>query len=51
MLWIRDLLLIDEMILDDCHMHRKNLSTVWTDYCKAYDSVPHSVFEAVQGCP
>jgi len=37
-----DLLLIDKMILDDCHMHKKNLSTMWIDYCKAYDSVPHS---------
>jgi len=22
-------------------MHRKSLSTMWIDYCKAYDSVPH----------
>ena len=36
------MLLIDKMILDDCHKHKKNLSTMWIDYCKAYDSVPHS---------
>ena len=38
----RDLLLIDKMILEDCHMHKKKMSTMWIDYCKAYDSVPHS---------
>ena len=30
------------MILEDCKAKRKNLSTAWIDYRKAFDSVPHS---------
>ena len=30
------------MILEDCRTRKKNLSTAWIDYKKAFDSVPHS---------
>ena len=30
------------MILEDCKNKKKNLSTAWIDYSKAFDSVPHS---------
>ena len=30
------------MILEDCKTKKKNLSTVWIDYKKAFDSVPHT---------
>ena len=30
------------MILEDCMSKKKNLSTAWIDYQKAFDSVPHS---------
>jgi len=36
------MLLIDKMIPDDCHMHKKKMSTMWIDYCKAHDSLPHT---------
>ena len=29
------------MIHEDCHNRKKNLSTAWVDYQKAFDSVPH----------
>ena len=29
-------------ILENCKKRRKNLSTAWIDYKKAFDSVPHS---------
>ena len=35
-------LLINEMIYDEVTSNRKNLVTVWVDYKKAFDSVPHS---------
>ena len=38
----KDQLLINKMVLEDCHTRKKNLSTAWIDYRKAYDSVPHS---------
>jgi hypothetical protein len=30
------------MILENCHGRKRNLSTAWIDYRKAFDSVPHS---------
>ena len=30
------------MILEDCTSKKKNISTAWIDYQKAFDSVPHS---------
>ena len=38
----KDQLLINKMILEDCKNKKKNLSTAWIDYSKAFDSVPHS---------
>ena len=38
----KDQLLINKMILEDSRMKKKNLSTAWIDYRKAFDSVPHS---------
>ena len=37
----KDQLLIDKMILENCKNNRRNLSTAWIDYKKAFDSVPH----------
>ena len=36
-----DNLLIDQMVTQDCHRGRRNLSTAWVDVTKAYDSVDH----------
>ena len=36
----KDQLLINKMILEDCNTKKKNLSTAWIDYKKAFDSVP-----------
>jgi len=33
---------VDKAILCEVHQCRKILETVWIDYQKAYDSVPHS---------
>ena len=30
------------MITENCHKKKRSLSTVWIDYRKAFDSVPHS---------
>ena len=30
------------MIMEDCKTRKKNLTTAWIDYRKAFDSVPHS---------
>ena len=38
----KDQLLVNKMVLEDCKTRRKNLSTAWIDYKKAFDSVPHS---------
>ena len=38
----RDQLLINKMILENCHHRITNLSIAWIDYKKAFDSVPHS---------
>ena len=37
-----DQLLINKMIYEEVTQARKNLVTVWLDYQKAFDSVPHS---------
>ena len=37
----KDQLMINNAILENCKK-RKNLSTAWIDYKKAFDSVPHS---------
>ena len=34
-----DNMLIDKMILEDAKINKKNLSMVWTDVRKAFDSV------------
>ena len=33
---------VDKAILQEEHQRKKNLETVWIDYRKAYDSVPHT---------
>ena len=38
----KDQLLINTMLLENSCSRRKNLSTAWIDYRKAFDSVPHS---------
>ena len=34
-------LLINKSILNDARKHHRNLITVWLEYKKAFDSVPH----------
>ena len=36
-----DQLLVNKMIQEDAKKKKKNLSTAWIDYKKAFDSVPH----------
>ena len=36
-----DQLLINKMILDEVRSNRRNLFTMWFDYKKAFDSIPH----------
>ena len=38
----RDQLMINNAILENCKKRKKNLSTAWIDYKKAFDSVPLS---------
>ena len=38
----KDQLLINKMILENCHYRNTNLSIAWIDYKKVFDSVPHS---------
>ena len=38
----KDQLLINKAILEDTKTRKKNLSTAWVDYKKAFDSVPHN---------
>ena len=38
----KDQLMINNAILENCKKRKKNLSTAWTDYKKAFESVPHS---------
>ena len=41
----KDQLLINKVILENCHNHNTNLSIAWIEYKKAFDSVPHSWIE------
>ena len=38
----KDQLMINNAILKTCKAKKKNVSTAWIDYKKAFDSVPHS---------
>ena len=38
----KDQLMINNVILENCKKKKKNLSTAWIDYKKAFDSVHHS---------
>ena len=38
----KDQLMINNVILENCKKKKKNLSTAWIDYKKAFNSVPHS---------
>ena len=38
----KDQLMINNAILENCKKKKKNLSTAWIDYKKAFDHVPHS---------
>ena len=38
----KEQLLINKMVIEDCKSRRKNLTTAWIDYKKAFDSVPHT---------
>ena len=38
----KDQLLINKAILEEVRYKRRNLSTTWIDYQKAFDSVPHT---------
>ena len=45
----KDQLFINKMILEECQNKRKNLSTAWIGYRKAFDSIPHSwIIKALQ---
>ena len=33
---------MNRMIIEKYHKKKANLSTAWIDYCKAFNSVPHS---------
>lgn len=37
----KDQLLINKAIIDEVNTRKKNLTTAWIDYKKAFDSVPH----------
>ena len=37
-----DNLLVDDMVVRDATLHRRNLFTTWIDVKKAFDSVSHS---------
>ena len=44
-----DQLLINDMISEEVTQHQRNLMTVWLEYKKAFDSVPHSwIIEALK---
>lgn len=51
----KDQFLVNKMILEDRRTRKKNLSTAWIDYKKAFDSVPHSwimkCMETYKICP
>ena len=40
-----DNLLVDRMVTQDCHRKKRNLSMVWADVEKAYDSIDHGWLE------
>ena len=45
----KDQLLVNKMILEICQKRKRNLSTAWIDYKKAFDSVPHTwIIESLQ---
>ena len=45
----KDQLMITNAILENCKKRKKNLSTAWIDYKKAFNSVPHSwIFKCLQ---
>ena len=44
----KDQLLINKMILKNCHNRNTNLSIAWVDCNKVFDSIPHSWIEK---CP
>jgi hypothetical protein len=41
----KDQLMISKAIYEDCRRRNKDLSIAWTDYQKAFDSIPHSWVE------
>ena len=45
-----DQLLINKMIYEEVVSNRRNLVTVWLDYKKAFDSVPHSWIRKSKTC-
>ena len=36
-----DQLITNKMVMDNVKLKQRNISTVWIDYKKAFDSVPH----------
>ena len=38
----KDHLLLDRVITEDAKKKKRNMSVMWIDYMKAYDSIPHS---------
>ena len=44
-----DQLLINKMVLDEVRQYNRNIFTMWFDYQKAFDSIPHQwLFEALK---
>ena len=44
-------LLINKTIVNDAKQKRRNLITVWLDYKKAFDSIPHTwLIKALHDC-
>ena len=42
-------LLINKMVLDEVRQYNRNIFTMWFDYQKAFDSIPHQwLFEALK---
>jgi len=38
----KEQLIIDSVVLEQAHKDNRNLYIAYNDYCKAFDSVPHS---------
>ena len=38
----KEQLLINRMVIENCHKKKRSISTAWIDYRKAFNSVPHS---------